>query len=86
MSLSKAHAHLTTKVLNLDRVASESHHEAALELIFGSAELFWRYGAIQQKCELVYEDGRTTDLVDGANEANKPNSDESLYIWWKDEQ
>jgi hypothetical protein len=30
--------------------------------------------------------GRTADLADGANEANKPNSDESLYIWWKDAQ
>jgi hypothetical protein len=50
-----ARAHLMTKVLNLDRAAFESHREAALELIFGSAELFWGYGAIQQKCELVYE-------------------------------
>src|SRR6267154_982962 len=48
-------AHLTTKVLNLDRAAFESHREAALELIFGSAELFWGYGTIQQKCKLVYE-------------------------------
>ena len=55
LSLDKARAHLTTKVLNLDRAAFESHGEAALELIFGSAELFWGYGAIQQKCELVYE-------------------------------
>jgi hypothetical protein len=54
-SLNKSRAHLTTKVLNLDRAAFESHRETALELIFGSAELFWGYGAIQQKCELVYE-------------------------------
>jgi hypothetical protein len=30
--------------------------------------------------------GRTADLADGTNEANKPNNDESLYIWWKDAQ
>jgi hypothetical protein len=56
LSLNKARAaHLTTEVLNLDRAAFESHREAALELVFGSAELFWGYGAIQQKCELVYK-------------------------------
>ena len=55
LSLNKTHAHLATEVLNLDRAAFESHREAALELIFGSAELFCGYGAIQQKRELVYE-------------------------------
>ena len=55
LSLNQARAHLTTKVLDLYRAAFESHRETALELIFGSAELFWGYGAIQQKCELVYE-------------------------------
>jgi hypothetical protein len=58
VSLNKARAHLTTEVLNLDRAALESHREAALELVFGSAELFWGYDAIQQKCELVYEVGK----------------------------
>lgn len=39
MSLNEERAHLTTKVLNLDRAALESHREAALELIFGSTLL-----------------------------------------------
>lgn len=32
-------AHLATEVLNLDRAALEGHREAALQLIFCSAEL-----------------------------------------------
>jgi hypothetical protein len=46
--LNNTHAHLTTEVFDLDRAAFESHCEAALELIFGSAELFRGHGAIQQ--------------------------------------
>ncbi len=69
---------MTTKVLNFDRAAFQSHREATLELILarlGSSGGTAQYNgsASCMRC------GRTADLADDANEANKPNSDESLY-------
>jgi hypothetical protein len=58
VGLNNTHAHLTTEVLDLNRAAFESHREAALELVLCSTELFWRHGAIQQQCELMYEVGK----------------------------
>ena len=70
---------MTTKVLNFDRAAFQSHREATLELILarlGSSGGTARYNRSASWCMRC---GRTADLADDANEANKPNSDESLY-------
>jgi hypothetical protein len=53
--LNNTYAHLTTEVLNLDRTAFESHHEAALELVLCSVEFLWGHWTMQQKCELMYK-------------------------------
>lgn len=55
VSLNNTHAHLATKVLNLDRAALKGHCEAALKLVFCSAELIWGHNAVQQERELMYE-------------------------------
>jgi hypothetical protein len=86
LSLIKVRAHLTAKVLNLDRAAFESHRETALELILALLSSSGGTARYNRSASWCMRCGRTADLAHGTNEANKTNSDESLYIWWKDAQ
>ena len=84
--LNNTHVHLMTEVLNLDRAAFESHREAALERVLCSVEFLWGTVRCNRSASCCTRCGRIADLAGGANEVNKSNNDESLYMWLKDAQ